>query len=992
MSGSFRFGVFRPDDLLVLEFEFHNVDLADDGRAVVPHVDPGGAFAVVRFPPQAIAEEVWDGPVARPPIRTALSGPTRLVFRLPTTGAPIPLTVEGLLDWKTWEPALSAAALPRGTEPGETSPELVPPDDLETAIEFPHRLQLSPDALGQWRTLHGTTDVEDVHQLWSAVLCTQNSDGSTSPGADVRALADRTGPTPFISSLTEDERHEIVQLSSNFRIELPPAAGVSRYRPVPIKANRLELTALGANADLESEWEFPLLPPEELQGSGIEPLGLRQYQHVATLGRDHFVRTVRLGFLCGTGHRAVLVKTVERLPDGIEVVGQAPGGGALFSSKGYLLRKLEVVVQEPVINYGPLAKAYAYEGREFPLSSIRLTTTSAVIYPWAEGDGPFWLLDLERNLLRFNATGTDLVGSALDFTLPLMFVPYDWIDHHRTIAAVFHNQDPGMVATIGFSGRHLAVAPPGDRPGSTVLKVDTIRYDIEQPPHTADPAPDFPMNAAGAPRSYIPRFLPRVASITASIPAVDDLLGTGTVSELVPDPDYLKQGFDNAGNPAQTFVRMRDELPIALPSQRGGGLASPAQNAKALSRTLGPVSSPEQLQQGKLDLSAFKDTKFLGTIRLLDLLPADLPFDGSAAAAAAPPSQAELDNPQFKVNPPRLTSRRIPAATGAAPTVESRFIWKPTLLPEYDFGFLKIGMQQADLLLDATTLLTQEGEGGAVVIGRLRNIELTFAEALSAVFGTLSFRAEAGRKMEVGAKDVKIAFAGPLEFVNALQSILPSDGFDDPPFLTVDSQGVVAGYTLGVPSIGVGIFSIQNIALTAALSIPFTDRPAGVRFAVCERHKPFLLTVSLFGGGGFFAAGVSANGLEQVEASLEFGGNISLNLGVASGGVSVMAGIYFGLTGTSVTLTGYLRCGGYLDVLGLISISLEFYLAFTFRKKDPGSEVWGQASLTVSVKIAFISKSISLSVERRFAGSGGDPTFAQSVRPSDWVGYLQAFA
>ena len=228
--------------------------------------------------------------------------------------------------------------------------------------------------------------------------------------------------------------------------------------------------------------------------------------------------------------------------------------------------------------------------------------------------------------------------------------------------------------------------------------------------------------------------------------------------------------------------------------------------------------------------------------------------------------------------------------------------------------------------------------------------------------------------------------------MNALQSILPDDGFDDPPSLTVDAQGVVAGYTLGVPSVGVGIFSIQNIGLSAALSIPFTDRPAGVRFAISERHKPFLVTVSLFGGGGFFAVGVSTKGLEEVEASLEFGGNISLNLGVASGGVSVMAGIYFGMKATSVELTGYLRCGGYLDVLGLISISLEFYLAFTYRDKGVGSEVWGQASLTVKVKIAFFSTSVTLSVERRFAGSDGDPSFSESVSPPAWAGYLQAFA
>jgi hypothetical protein len=196
-----------------------------------------------------------------------------------------------------------------------------------------------------------------------------------------------------------------------------------------------------------------------------------------------------------------------------------------------------------------------------------------------------------------------------------------------------------------------------------------------------------------------------------------------------------------------------------------------------------------------------------------------------------------------------------------------------------------------------------------------------------------------------------------------------------------------------VPSVGVGIFSIQNIAVGAALSIPFTDRPAGVRFAISERHKPFLVTVSLFGGGGFFAVEVSADGLESVEASLEFGGNISLNLGVASGGVFVMAGIYFGLKGKSIELTGYLRCGGYLSVLGLISISLEFYLAFTYHKKaSGGSEVWGQASLTVSVKVAFFSTSVTLSVERRFAGSDGDPSFADTLTPIEWARYLQAFA
>jgi hypothetical protein len=332
---------------------------------------------------------------------------------------------------------------------------------------------------------------------------------------------------------------------------------------------------------------------------------------------------------------------------------------------------------------------------------------------------------------------------------------------------------------------------------------------------------------------------------------------------------------------------------------------------------------------------------------------------------------------------------------GAGERVETRFVWKPPLhnYPDDPNSPLILRLEKADLLLDATTTRSPSGEGSSVVIGRLREAGLEFKDTIIVTFGELLFHAEAGRKMDVSAKNVTLEFLGPLEFVNSLRSILPESGFEDPPFLNVDGQGVVAGYTLGLPSVGVGIFSLQNIALTAALSVPFVEKPAGVRFSISERHNPFLVTVSLFGGGGFFALAVSAKGLEQIEAAIEFGGNIELNLVIASGGLYVMAGIYFALTANSVMLTGYLRCGGYLEVLGLISVSVEFYLAFTYRKKEnKGNEIWGQASLTVCVEVAFFSKSVSLSVERHFAGSDGDPSFGETMNPTQWGEYLQAFA
>ena len=88
-------------------------------------------------------------------------------------------------------------------------------------------------------------------------------------------------------------------------------------------------------------------------------------------------------------------------------------------------------------------------------------------------------------------------------------------------------------------------------------------------------------------------------------------------------------------------------------------------------------------------------------------------------------------------------------------------------------------------------------------------------------------------------------------------------------------------------------------------------------------------------------------------------------------------------------LTGYLRLGGELSVLGLVSISLEFVLSFGYE----AGKAAGRATLTVKVEIAFFSKSVSISVEKKFAGSSGDPRFADVIESAPvWGDYASAFA
>ena len=68
-----------------------------------------------------------------------------------------------------------------------------------------------------------------------------------------------------------------------------------------------------------------------------------------------------------------------------------------------------------------------------------------------------------------------------------------------------------------------------------------------------------------------------------------------------------------------------------------------------------------------------------------------------------------------------------------------------------------------------------------------------------------------------------------------------------------------------------------------------------------------------------------------------------------------------------------------MSVLGLISVSIEMVLSFTY--KDPGKAV-GRAVVTVGVDDLFLfSTSVQVECEREFAGSDSDPSFHELMGP-----------
>jgi hypothetical protein len=246
--------------------------------------------------------------------------------------------------------------------------------------------------------------------------------------------------------------------------------------------------------------------------------------------------------------------------------------------------------------------------------------------------------------------------------------------------------------------------------------------------------------------------------------------------------------------------------------------------------------------------------------------------------------------------------------------------------------------------------------------------------------------------------DEAVRFGGALEFVNDIRKFIPGNGFSDPPGLSVTPSGISASYSLNLPAIGVGIFALTNASLGAGFSLPFDGKPVSVRFNFSKREHPFSLTVSLLGGGGFFAIAVTARGVTEIEAALEFGAAIAIDLGVASGGVEVKAGIYFHWLEPipdqgSVELAGYVRIHGELTVIAIISVSLTFHLQLGYLKEPGKSTAYGEATLTVEIEILMFSVEVSVKCRREFAGGKADPRFIDLVPTAQvWSDYCEAFA
>jgi hypothetical protein len=959
-----------------------------------------------------------------PPVNARVAGTSRLVFQVPNSAVapagsnPLELTADSLLHWVTLRLSVVPNALPPVTlgqlfttpPAGASAP--VKPTATQTSIELPYGLVLSPPVSpayaqivdqfapttvftnatqpvthGTWTELWHTRlaarvltfsgelgtmlvnetnrDLRSVRAVW----CTDSRFATDVQNEAVEPNPDPKLP-PFTTSLAYADRYDIVRLSSDFSQGKGPylRAGVtdanktvSPFVPQPAKVDNLMLSSLGGWLDCNAHWNLP-----HSTQTGAYNSSLLSWRHRAVQGRDSYVRVVRKGYLFPWGHRASLVTVTERQPtyDGSQV-------GA------YLRQKTFIVVTDPVKTYGAAGDFAPDEGRYLPFTGVEMLT---LVTPDLAAPKAFVGTNNERvfepkigtSPFLFHLRGTDWAGDPIDFRSPVLWVDdtYAYADTATTtsfmasVFAAWKKSSSGTYPSISMHSQRVSVAEPKDpsaAAGDTQLVLSSVALSVVHPKSGT--------TAQNLVDASQPAFYPALHTLTVKLPQAATLSGHAVADTvMVYDSHYLTDGFTN--NKGGIFLRRSGSTrnPIKFSAKNSGGSFTPDLTVDGYSREIGPASgNVDDLRAGVFDpaqVFTSVDAKLLGGLKLSSILQT-VQFGDSDNGQALSLVSVERHNPH-----------RIMTYLDWHPSIQSGGPTGTTDLfnPTGDVD------NSMDLHALIVTDLDNPSNSRTTIVGQLRDFDLNLfgtgaSYFIKVPFDSLTFRSVTGKKtdVDVAVSATQVQFEGALSFVQDLATYLNFGGSG----LTIDTSGsaITATLTLAIPSIGIGVFALENIAFSAGVAIPYNGDPVRFDFAFCSEENPFQLEIMIFSGGGFIGLGVGVDGVELLAFGFDFGFGLSIDVGIASGQVSLTGGVSYEAEqlpsgGQDVTLTAYVKASGGISALGLVSVSVEMCLSLTYESDGTSSQLAGDAEMSISVHIIFFGFTVGFSVHEEFAGSG----------------------
>lgn len=347
------------------------------------------------------------------------------------------------------------------------------------------------------------------------------------------------------------------------------------------------------------------------------------------------------------------------------------------------------------------------------------------------------------------------------------------------------------------------------------------------------------------------------------------------------------------------------------------------------------------------------------------------------------------------------------AQYGIPDAIDLEYTWIPRLQnvprsnPLFEAG---IGDAKAALNVTAKSHVSLRGQAPEFSVdARLTNFTIHLIpdfKMLHLKFNAVNFISKPGSGTHVDVDLQEAEFGEALSFVKELQKFLnPSTG----PYLDIKPTGIVAGFRLALPTIPLGPVIIYNLTIGTSIELSFIGKPLVIGFNLGTRRNPVVIVLGFMGGSAYFGLTLTADGLQSLEAAIEAGAMAQLDLaGLARGSGYVFVGLFYRLekvgTHNRTKLCGYVRAGGELTIIGMISVSLELYCGICWQTPN---RVTGTASLTVEIHLFLFEVSVNISVTYTFCGdeSSSDQTaLISSSAPAakyeteyDWSLYQSAF-
>lgn len=988
---------------------------ADDLLSLPPLLQPlgPGSALIITFPPQHIAEQVVGddpaqsfGPLDL--LGCRLAGPSRIAVSINQVEFPvISLTVDGIL-----------AALQFGAVlPGKPADPAIPGDTAgPTSIEMPWRLAMSVEA----RSGRGTVTMSHAAEplelgtgsvgLWRTALRAGDTPAGPLRRDSARARA-RSMMPPDAGLVLRSIDRMMANLPdpAHFAIPLPQFERnqiVNDARDVPAPAQRLDLSSLGGSLGVRADWpDF-------------------QWEHDATLGRDRKVRTAAVGMLYPFGHRATYVEVVERV-----CVESTPPAMALQTHQTLLITE---TVRATLARRFPFAEAEIME------SVVPVATPHPAEIEWTphgHGELEFRLQDLDRDLERATlpalvaALGPGTTRHSIGFltpdekfeelyglnpdAAPLEVQTYWQIEDQ--ISLVMRLIHDGTTQNIPLYFWPTAAGPSAPA-GSDPLP---HRFPVRLAGAMGDVHIEMPLlfvfdNAGSDPLGVLPDF--RTLTHPDALKALDKAYadqkagqaGTGGAaidlirSHSPADSDVQEvqrlnvAGIGQGGGFAPVLGKPADDsaaepwaFEAALPAVRGLlGAAAPDTQMMFSAKYLTEGGAADVVFQ---TIGAGVPLNFAGRSNLSGgLIAPQLEADAVSRAHGLVQSAglATLNPAMLLGDASTLLGFKLSdlidrAALHAPPSITARL---DGAIPEVRMEWTGIKLQNASPFVGngaTLTLSVVTGGAGATTSCTVTNFGLALPPDPNTLieidFESLVFTQAAGQPPKLGVRTPKVVFKGLLMLVDDLRNHVALG--DSAPRIHVDSTGIVAEYLLAIPSAQCAAFVMRNIAFSAVVDVPFTGDPISVTLSFASRANPFNLSVLMFGGGGYLELEVDSRGLQRIEGSLEFGASVAVDFIVASGEVHALGGVQYLLEGGQAQLTGYIRFGGSVEILGLISVSVE--LRVTLSYDSTANEMYGRATLVIDIDLLLYSDSVHLDTGKweLVGGSGEHPAMRLFAAP-----------